>query len=125
MTAAEADPDGTNNSTSETTDVVAPGADLELSIFDNPDPAATSGALTYTVVVANLGPDDATGVTLTDTLPATAIFVSATPSQGSCGAPSGGVVTCNLGSIAFNERRASTLPSRLRRRPERSRTRRA
>ena len=103
VTAAEADPDGTNNSTSETTDVVAPGADLELSIFDNPDPAATSGALTYTVIVANLGPDGATGVTLTDTLPATATFVSATPSQGSCGAPSGGVLTCNLGSIAVND----------------------
>ncbi len=103
VTAAEADPDGTNNSTSETTDVVAPGADLNLSIFDSPDPAATSGALNYTVSVTNFGPDDATGVTLTDTLPGAAAFVSATPSQGSCGAPSGGVVTCNLGSIALND----------------------
>src|SRR5262245_35515281 len=67
---ADTDPDGTNNSSTETTEVVAPGTDLALSMFDSPDPAAVSGALTYTIDVENLGPDDATSATLTDTLPA-------------------------------------------------------
>jgi uncharacterized repeat protein (TIGR01451 family)/uncharacterized repeat protein (TIGR02543 family) len=102
VNAAEADPDNTNNSATETTDVIAPGADLSLSIFDDPDPAPTGGTVEYTVTVSNHGPDGASGVSLTDTLPA-ATFVSATPSQGTCGAPSGGVLTCNLGSIATND----------------------
>lgn len=47
--------------------------------------------------MTNSGPDTATGVSLADTLPPSSIFVSATPpSGGSCGAPSGGVVTCSL-----------------------------
>ncbi|MBA2592590.1 MAG: DUF11 domain-containing protein, partial [Gammaproteobacteria bacterium] len=40
--------------------------------------------MTYTVPVTNNGPSNATGVTMTDTLPAGVSFVSATPSQGSC-----------------------------------------
>src|SRR6185503_11401824 len=39
----------------------------------------------------------ATGVTVTDTLPAGATFISSTPSQGSCSGTS--TVTCTLGSI--------------------------
>ena len=38
--------------------------------------------LTYTVGVSNAGPSSATGITLTDTLPAGVTFNSATPSQG-------------------------------------------
>jgi uncharacterized protein DUF11 len=38
-------------------------------------------------------------VTVTDTLPASVTFVSATPSQGSC-VRAGVIVTCYLGSIA-------------------------
>ena len=45
------------------------------------------------------GPPSATGVTLTDTLPAGATFDSATPSQGTCSEASG-TVTCALGTIA-------------------------
>jgi uncharacterized repeat protein (TIGR01451 family) len=55
--------------------------------------------LTYTVTVLNQGPDSATGVTLTDELPGTVTFVSATPSQGSCG-QAFGIVTCTLGGLA-------------------------
>ena len=55
--------------------------------------------LTYTVTVTNLGPAGASGVTLTDPLPAGVTFVSATSSQGSCG-QTAGTVTCNLGDLA-------------------------
>ena len=55
--------------------------------------------VTYTVTVSNNGPDTAEAVSVTDTLPSGVTFVSATPTQGSC-SEAGGVVTCNLGSVA-------------------------
>ena len=58
----------------------------------------TARDMTYTITVTNDGPDSASGVIVTDTLPATVTFVSATPSQGSCVQDSG-VVTCELGTI--------------------------
>jgi uncharacterized repeat protein (TIGR01451 family) len=53
---------------------------------------ATSG--TYTITVSNNGPDDATGVTVTDTLPAGVTYVSDT-----CGG-SGTPWTWNIGALA-------------------------
>src|SRR3712207_760440 len=72
---------------------------------DSPDPAMVGGTLTYTVGVTNNGPVNATGVTLTDTLPTGVTFVSATASQGSC-SQSGGTVTCTIG--ALNNRASAT-----------------
>jgi uncharacterized repeat protein (TIGR01451 family) len=72
-------------------------ADLALTKTDSPDPVTAGKTLTYTVIVANNGPDTATGVTLTDTLPGGVTFVSATPSQGSCSGTS--TITCNLGTL--------------------------
>jgi uncharacterized repeat protein (TIGR01451 family) len=53
--------------------------------------------ITYNITVTNNGPVNATGVTVTDTLPAATTYVSATPSQGTCGGTT--TVTCNLGTI--------------------------
>jgi uncharacterized repeat protein (TIGR01451 family) len=75
----------------------APEADLSLT-KSAPATAQTGNQLTFTLVVANGGPSDATGVVVTDQLPAGLGFVNANPSQGSCG-HSAGVVTCNLGAI--------------------------
>jgi uncharacterized repeat protein (TIGR01451 family) len=72
-------------------------ADLAITKTDAPDPVTTGNNLTYTITVTNSGPDTATGVTMTDPLPATTTFVSATPSQGNCGGTD--TVTCNLGSV--------------------------
>jgi len=74
-------------------------ADLELVKTDTPDPVPLGEDLVYTLSVANQGPSDATSVTVTDTLPASVEFVSATPSQGSC-LQLGGTVTCDLGPLA-------------------------
>jgi uncharacterized repeat protein (TIGR01451 family) len=57
--------------------------------------------LTYTVQVINRGRTTATGVVLTDDLPPSMTFVSATTTQGAC-SRAGTVVTCNLGNIAGN-----------------------
>ncbi len=68
-------------------------SDLSVTKTDSPDPVTVGNNLTYTVTITNNGPGGATGVVLTDTLPVGVTFVSATPSQGSCGEASG-VVTC-------------------------------
>ena len=58
--------------------------DIVVNQSDSPDPIAAGGILTYTIAVANNGPDDATGVVLTDTIPAGTTFVSSTTTKGSC-----------------------------------------
>jgi len=73
-------------------------ADLAISQTDSPDPVAVGGVLTYTIVARNNGPQSATGVTLTDSLPAGVNFVSASTSQGSCSGTA--TLTCALGSLA-------------------------
>jgi uncharacterized repeat protein (TIGR01451 family) len=53
--------------------------------------------LTYTVVITNDGPDAATGVWLTDTLPPSVTLAAVTPSQGVCNGMS--PITCPLGTL--------------------------
>jgi uncharacterized repeat protein (TIGR01451 family) len=74
---------------------LAPEADLEISKVDSPDPVTVGENLTYTITVTNRGPDGATNVVVTDTLPSGVTFVSASPE---C-VHVAGVVTCNLGNI--------------------------
>jgi uncharacterized repeat protein (TIGR01451 family) len=73
-------------------------ADLSVTLTDSPDPVANGGALTYTAKVSNSGPDKATGVTLTEPIPAHTTFVSAKPAT-KCPAPVSGVLTCALGGM--------------------------
>jgi uncharacterized repeat protein (TIGR01451 family) len=74
-------------------------ADLSIQMTDNPDPVEVGGELTYRLRVRNLGPGDATGVILTDTLPANVNFVSA---SSGC-SRSGSIVTCELGNMSDGE----------------------
>ncbi|MEO9078279.1 MAG: DUF11 domain-containing protein, partial [Rhodanobacter sp.] len=64
------------------------------------DPVAAGGIVQYTLRVDNNGSTTATGVMLVDTLPTGVTYVSSASTQGSCGVPAGGTLTCNLGSIA-------------------------
>lgn len=77
---------------------LGPNIDLTLAKSDSPDPVPTVENLTYTLTVRNNGPDAATSVMLTDTLPFGFNFISATPSQGTCSGSE--TVTCALGSLA-------------------------
>jgi uncharacterized repeat protein (TIGR01451 family) len=74
-----------------------PSADLTITKSASPDPVTAGNNLTYSMTVTNGGPSSATAVTLTDVLPATVAFVSATASQGSCIGTS--TVTCSLGTV--------------------------
>jgi len=78
--------------------IVLSGTELSVSQSDTPDPVNVVSSLAYSLTVSNAGPDDATGVTLIDTLPAGVVFGSASASQGSC-SEAGGVVTCLLGNL--------------------------
>jgi uncharacterized repeat protein (TIGR01451 family) len=62
----------------------------------------TGRNMTYTITVNNAGPDPAAGVVVSDALPSSMTFVSATPSQGTCLEDSG-TVTCELGTIGIGE----------------------
>ena len=106
VTGDELDPVSVNNSASQST-AVTPKADLSVSKADNPDPVAAGDRLTYTFTVRNSGPSDATGVTLTDLLPAGVSFQSATSSQGSCVATS--AVTCTLGTLSSGDNTTVTI----------------
>jgi uncharacterized repeat protein (TIGR01451 family) len=76
----------------------AGAADLAIAKADSPDPVSVGTTLTYTIGVQNLGPDLATGVTVTDRLPQGVDFISATASAGQC-ERKGRKVTCRLGDV--------------------------
>lgn len=100
VSSAIADPDNNNNTYTATT-TLEPEVDLRLTAGGATPATAIAGAtLTYTFTVENLGRSLATGVVLTDTLPAGAFvsFVGATPGF-SCGGD-GAVVICSVGNIA-------------------------
>jgi uncharacterized repeat protein (TIGR01451 family) len=100
------DPNPLNNVATESTTVTGGGgglgADLAVSKADAPDPIRPGAILSYTVTVQNLGGGAATDVILTDVLPPTgATFISASTSQGSCGAPTAGLIMiCSIGGLA-------------------------
>ena len=78
-------------------DLSSSPADLSVSV-QAPATATTGTAFSYTVQVANLGQNSASGVTLTTVIPGGVIGVTYTSSQGSCSG--GGVLYCDLGTLA-------------------------
>ncbi len=89
-----------NNTDIEPTVVAAAtSADLAITKTDAADPVAVNGNVVYTLTIRNNGPAAATGVTVTDTLPAGVTFVSAVPSQGAA-CTGTATVTCVLGGLA-------------------------
>ena len=91
------DPNLANNTAVITTAIKT--ADLSVTKTDTPDPVVAGEQITYTLNVTNAGPDDATNVTLVDTLPAGVSFVSSAPGSPTCAAM-GSEVTCDLGALA-------------------------
>jgi uncharacterized repeat protein (TIGR01451 family)/CSLREA domain-containing protein len=75
-------------------------ADLSVTKSDDPDPVMAGSDLTYTITVTNNGPNAATIVTLTDTLPTGVTFVSASPG---CIFSAPNTVICALGTLSVND----------------------
>ena len=73
----------------------------DLAIGESGASTVTSGAnLTYRIGVVNFGPNKATGVVVTDHIPAGTTFVSAQYAAGSCTASSSGGVSCTVSQPA-------------------------
>lgn len=78
--------------------VALTGTNLSITQTDTPDPVNVASNMSYSLNVVSAGPDDATGVTVVDTLPAGVTFQSASATQGSC-TQAAGIVTCLLGDL--------------------------
>ena len=74
-------------------------ADLVVTQTITPDPVTQWLPATNWITVSNLGPDQATGVVLSNVLPAGVEFVSATATQGTA-ALQAGAIRCVLGTLA-------------------------
>jgi len=92
------DPNPDDDTASVATTVIAPTADLALTVFGSSDPILTGYHLTYTITVTNRGPATAPILSISDTLPPGVSFVSASP---------GGVLVGN--KVTFGN--AGNLPS--------------
>ncbi|MDD5033396.1 MAG: CARDB domain-containing protein [Methylococcaceae bacterium] len=99
ISSGQSDPHLGNNQSSATTKVVAPPADLSVSLSASPTPVLVGKTLTYTAVVQNKGPNDASNAQLTLTLPDGVTFTSSlTPDPAGC-KQVGTTVSCPLGKI--------------------------
>jgi uncharacterized repeat protein (TIGR01451 family) len=108
----ESDPVQSNNTSGHVTTTVNTEADLSIAKSGSPDAVVAGTTLTYTLVVTNNGPSNATGVVVSDTLPAGVGYVSAIASQGTC-SEAGGVVTCNLNGLAVSRSVTVTIVARV------------
>jgi uncharacterized repeat protein (TIGR01451 family) len=102
----EPDHNASNNTSTEETEVIA-SADLSIAKSDSADPVSVGEILTYTLVVANDGPSDATGVILTDTLPVSMTLGFAMANQGTCSGEA--IVTCAIGALSSGDSATVTL----------------
>jgi uncharacterized repeat protein (TIGR01451 family) len=90
--------------TTDTTPPAPPKADVSVSVA-GPSYGRVGQRLTYTVSIANAGPDTATGITLRATIPAGATLVSASESRGNGCSGS----TCAVGTLASGAAATVTL----------------
>jgi uncharacterized repeat protein (TIGR01451 family) len=101
VSSATADPD--NNDVRASVSTTASGsADLSVTKTASPNPVTAGNPLSYTISVRNAGPSTATGVQVTDTIPAGTTFVSGQDGNGNtvCTLVQTGDVICSLASMA-------------------------
>src|SRR5262245_7629981 len=86
-------------------------ADLSLTTIPVPSAVGLGGNVNFVTSVLNRGPDPATGVVVSNTLPAGSVFVSANTTVGAC-AYDAGLLRCDLGTLASNANANVTLTAR-------------
>jgi len=98
-------------SATATTSIVS--ADLAIAKTTSSTGAPAGGTITYTITVANGGPNSASAVVMTDTLPSSLLFQSiVTPAGFSCTTPAvgaTGTITCNAATLANGANAVFTL----------------
>ena len=104
------EPDPTDNS-SEATTTVGPSTDLAI-VKSGPATVAADGTIAWTLIATNNGPSTATGVVVTDTLPAGVTFGGATASQGGC-TLAGATLSCALGTLASGASAQMTVTAKV------------
>ena len=92
------DPDGGNDA--DSTMVAVSGLDLRIDKRVDDDRPAEGETVVFTLVVENLGPDDATGIVVGDTLPPGLGYSADSPEQGSFDPVTG---LWNLGALAVGD----------------------
>ncbi len=98
-----------NNTATATLTVTVPRADLTLIKTVSRTTASLGDTLTYAVTLGNGGPSTATGIRVTDPLPAGATLIDASPSRGSF-APTG---LWDVGTLAPTESASLTVRVRI------------
>jgi uncharacterized repeat protein (TIGR01451 family) len=93
-----ADPDPTDDSATVTTTYV-PAGDLTLGLTSSGGPLDEGESLSWTATLVNDGPNDAAGVSLSQSLPAGFTLENVTTTHGLC-TPFGAAVTCSIGTLA-------------------------
>lgn len=84
------------------------GGDLEISLVGNPDPLPLRGNLTYNVNIKNNGPNNSTGVVLTQYLSNEMNFISANASKGQV-SQADGVISLDIGNLNSGETVTATV----------------
>lgn len=104
----DADPVASNDAATETTRVFDPNDLLVLTKLGSAERVSPGGSLTYMLTVENIGAGgSADDVVVTDALPATLSFVSASTTAGSCTGTT--TVECDLGSLALGDAATITI----------------
>jgi uncharacterized repeat protein (TIGR01451 family) len=91
----------TNDGSDQSTASTCVQALVDLAITKSGSPATQivgTGNITWTMVVTNNGPSTATGVKVSDPMPAGNTYVSSTTTQGTC--TGGAILNCDIGTMA-------------------------
>jgi len=112
VSSTTSDPNSTNNSASAATNLLS--ADVAVTKNGSPATVAAGSNVTWTIVVTNNGPNDASTVTMTDALPANTTFVSLNQSGPAfnCTTPAAGAngpVTCTIATLTNGSSTTFTL----------------
>ncbi len=106
VSSAVTDPNPANNSATDT-DTLNPSADLSITKTDGVTTYTANGTVTYTIVVSNAGPSQATGAVVTDNKP-----TQVTQWTWVCSGATGGATACDgVTNSAANFSDTVTLPA--------------
>ena len=83
--------------TQDESTTVNAGSDIALTKSASPSPVSAGGVISYTLTLTNNGPDNASSLVVTDTLPPNCTITGSLP--GGCSS-AGQVVTCSVAALA-------------------------